>query len=148
MTAFCPEHPKWDQNPKFTPLSKTTSIPTPFIFGVRFLHTVIKNIAITVRETQVMKAGKHWSWKLPDRAQSFVFCSQVVTEYSLFYFLFKVHPAQGGSGGGRKKYFFIFLSRTPCLLSHARFTHELANVSEKNEKKNKTTSVYRLDWII
>ena len=31
-----------------------------------------------------MKAGKHSSWKLPDRAQSFVFCSQVVTEYSLF----------------------------------------------------------------
>ena len=29
MMAFCPEHPKWDQNPKFTPLSETTSIPTP-----------------------------------------------------------------------------------------------------------------------
>ena len=24
---FCPEHPKWDQNPKFTPLRETTSIP-------------------------------------------------------------------------------------------------------------------------
>ena len=40
MKAFCPEHPKWDQNPKFTPLSftplsETTSIPTPFIIGVR-----------------------------------------------------------------------------------------------------------------
>ena len=34
MMAFCPEHPKWDQNLKFTPLSKTTSIPTPFICGV------------------------------------------------------------------------------------------------------------------
>ena len=34
MIAFCPEHPKWDQNPKFTPLSETTSIPTPSIFGV------------------------------------------------------------------------------------------------------------------
>ena len=34
MMAFCPEHPKWDQNPKFTPLSTTTSIPTPFICGV------------------------------------------------------------------------------------------------------------------
>ena len=30
MMAFCPEHPKWDQNPKFTPLSEMTSIPTPF----------------------------------------------------------------------------------------------------------------------
>ena len=34
MMAFCPEHPKWDQNPKFTPLSETTSIPTPFMCGV------------------------------------------------------------------------------------------------------------------
>ena len=28
MMAFCPEHPKWDQNPKFTTLSEATSIPT------------------------------------------------------------------------------------------------------------------------
>ena len=28
----CPEHPKWDQNQKFTPLSETTSIPAPFIW--------------------------------------------------------------------------------------------------------------------
>ena len=34
MMAFCPEHPKWDQNPKFTPLSETTSIPTLFIWRV------------------------------------------------------------------------------------------------------------------
>ena len=34
MKAFCPEHPKWDQNLKFTPLSETTSIPTPFICRV------------------------------------------------------------------------------------------------------------------
>ena len=34
MMAFCPEHPKWDQNLKFTPLSETTSIPTHFICGV------------------------------------------------------------------------------------------------------------------
>ena len=27
---FCPEHRKWDQNPKLTPLSETTSIPVPF----------------------------------------------------------------------------------------------------------------------
>ena len=31
---FCQEHPERDQNPKFTPLSETTSIPTPFIYGV------------------------------------------------------------------------------------------------------------------
>ena len=32
--AFCPEHPKWDQNLKFTSLSGTKSIPTPSICGV------------------------------------------------------------------------------------------------------------------
>ena len=30
--AFCPEHPKSDQNRKFTPLSETTSTPAPFIW--------------------------------------------------------------------------------------------------------------------
>ena len=30
--AFWTEHPKWDQNPKFTPLNETTSIPVPFIW--------------------------------------------------------------------------------------------------------------------
>ena len=34
MMAFCPEHAKWDQNPKLTALSETTSIPSPFICGV------------------------------------------------------------------------------------------------------------------
>ena len=29
--AFCPEYPNWDQNPKFTPLGKMTSILAPFI---------------------------------------------------------------------------------------------------------------------
>ena len=29
--AFCTEHPERDQNPKFTPLSEMTSIPTTFI---------------------------------------------------------------------------------------------------------------------
>ena len=30
MVTFCPEHPKWDQNPKFTSLNETKSILTPF----------------------------------------------------------------------------------------------------------------------
>ena len=34
MMAVCPEHPMWGQNPIFTPLRETTSIPTPFICGV------------------------------------------------------------------------------------------------------------------
>ena len=48
---------------------------------------------------------------------------------------------QGGSGGGRRNIIIIFLSRAPRSLRSARV---LANVFEKNEKKNKTTSVYRL----
>ena len=32
MLVLCPEHPKRDQNPKFTPLSETTSIPVCFIY--------------------------------------------------------------------------------------------------------------------
>ena len=30
--ALCPEHPKRDQDPKFTPLSETPSIPVCFIW--------------------------------------------------------------------------------------------------------------------
>ena len=42
--------------------------------------------------------------------------------------------------------FFIFLSRAPRSPSlwFARFARALADVSEKNEKKNNTTAVYRL----
>ena len=32
IMGFCPEHPKWDQNPKFTSLSETKSIAAPFIW--------------------------------------------------------------------------------------------------------------------
>ena len=32
ILEVCPEHPKRDQNPKFTPLSETTSIPVCFIW--------------------------------------------------------------------------------------------------------------------
>ena len=31
--VFCPEHPKGDQNLKFTPLSEMMSIPAPFHVG-------------------------------------------------------------------------------------------------------------------
>ena len=30
MMAFCPEHPKWDQNPKFTPPKREDERPHPF----------------------------------------------------------------------------------------------------------------------
>ena len=47
ILALCPEHPKRDQNPKFTPLSETTSIPVCFIWespppGVSGKKTVLK----------------------------------------------------------------------------------------------------------
>ena len=45
-------------------------------------------------------------------------------------------PAQRGRGGGRRKFYFSF-SRARLALAHA-------DVFQKNEKKNKTTSVYRL----
>ena len=32
IMVFCADHPKRDQNLKFTPLSETTSIPAPFIW--------------------------------------------------------------------------------------------------------------------
>ena len=32
ILALCPEHPKRDQNPKFTPLSETTGIPICFMW--------------------------------------------------------------------------------------------------------------------
>ena len=35
-----------------------------------------------------------------------------------------------------------FLSRDPRSLSYAHFARKFADVFEKNEKKNKTTSVY------
>ena len=44
--TFCPEHPKRDQNPKFTPLSETTSIPIHFMWESppRLKSVVIENI--------------------------------------------------------------------------------------------------------
>ena len=48
--AVCPEHPKRDHNLKFTPLSETTSIPTPFICGVPPPPGIVGGFKITVFE--------------------------------------------------------------------------------------------------
>ena len=56
MMAFCPEHPKWDQNPKFTPLSETTSIPTPFICGVPLRYSA----RFQRDETPWVSCFNHW----------------------------------------------------------------------------------------
>ena len=68
-----------------------------------------------------MKAGKHSSWKLPDRAQSFVFCSQVVTEYSLFtdsIFSSKSTQCKGVVVGEEKNtsLFFFLALRAHCRM--------------------------------
>ena len=70
------------------------------------------------------------------------FCSQIVTEYSLFIdsiFSSKSTQRMGVVVGEEKNTsLFLFLAlRARCCV--------LADVSEKNEKKNKATSVYRLD---
>ena len=56
MMAFCPEHPKSDQNRKFTPLSETKSIPTPFICGVPPPGV---DVRIIVTSAQNTCQGKH-----------------------------------------------------------------------------------------
>ena len=69
MMAFCPEHPKWDQNPKFTPLSETTSIPIPFICVVlpplRVLHSAL-SVLRSATEYPCLFAAIEWHilrWK-------------------------------------------------------------------------------------
>ena len=58
--AFCPEHPKWDQNPKFIPLSETTSIHTHFIRGVPPARGSLTIYILWFRSghTQVCQGGK------------------------------------------------------------------------------------------
>ena len=50
-------------------------------------------------------------------------------------------PAQEGGGGGR---FLALRARSHALGARSHALASLADVFEKNEKKNKTTSVYRL----
>ena len=70
------------------------------------------------------------------------FCSQIVTEYSLFIdSIFSSKSTQHmwvvvGEEKNTSLFFFLALHAHYCVL---------ADVSEKNEKKNKTTSVHRLD---
>ena len=60
--AFCPEHPKWDQNPKFTPLSETTSFPAPFLWE----STPGFNFCASTKSYRVgnqMKSIWPWVWQ-------------------------------------------------------------------------------------
>ena len=49
-----------------------------------------------------------------------------------------------GVGVGKEKRDFNFISRTSHSFSHDRFACALADVFEKNENKNITTSFYRV----
>ena len=67
MIAFCPEHPKWDQNPKFTPLSEATSIPTPFICGFpppRSLPQTQVFIVVSSKKVRSPIVGPEIPWDL------------------------------------------------------------------------------------
>ena len=54
--VLCPEHPKSDQNPKFTPRSETKSIPTPVICGIPPPGV---DVRIIVTSPQNTCQGKH-----------------------------------------------------------------------------------------
>ena len=50
IMAFCPEHPKRDQNMKLTPLSETTSIPAPSIWEsppTPGMNVVTRSLSVT-----------------------------------------------------------------------------------------------------
>ena len=71
--VFCPEHPKPDQNPKFKPLSETTSIPTPFICGVSprppppGLYTLGYNSMLLIYELQAWNVLSEFLALLSDK---------------------------------------------------------------------------------
>ena len=66
---LCPEHPKRDRNPKFTPLSETTSIPVCFIWesppppgnGLPMVNTILMYFAandiLLMQKLQVVIPG-------------------------------------------------------------------------------------------
>ena len=79
MMAFCPEHPQWDQNPKFTALSETTSIRTTFMCGVPLppegcQQRMLRDISFSKPEYKTLKndrppllfSNKYW-WRPRER---------------------------------------------------------------------------------
>ena len=68
IMAFCPEHPKRDQNLKFTPLSETTRIPAPFIWESSPPHppgmnVVTRSLTVTAPQEGRRDPGKKWRIK-------------------------------------------------------------------------------------
>ena len=79
---------------------------------------------------------------IPRQIRNIIACSQ-----TLYFFLKGFIDRQRKEvvvGEEKKQTFYVFLSRAPRSALRARFARELADVFEKNEKKNKTTSLYRL----
>ena len=74
-----PKHPKCDKNPKFTPLSETTSIPTPFTPGSHPAFTQFE------KPTETWKVLKQLSKSVLPVCTRFI-CAQTETPVSFSYF--------------------------------------------------------------
>ena len=73
MMAFCPEHPKWDQNPKFTILRETTSIPT--LLQVCHPNRNLRHVSTS--------RGLSWSLVVPThQTQAYSRCSLFLCSYT------------------------------------------------------------------
>ena len=109
--AFWTEHPKWDQNPKFTPLNETTSIPAPFIWEFprwafhlqsarpahvfhRWVQTVPIRYFPATKKKQQQKKNVH-SYKYKSLKQNFLLEQYLKSHTVFFYtFYFKHFPAR------------------------------------------------------
>ena len=62
ILALYLEHPKQDQNPKFTPLSETTSIPVSFIWEYPppgFMATLLSNLEPVIEVFARLGSKRH-----------------------------------------------------------------------------------------
>ena len=122
MMAFCPQHPKWGQNPKFTPLSTTTSIPTLFICGVlpRALDTGKCPLSLfkQVNLENIWGSRRHKGRCLLQGHPTTVFCKISVRRS-------KICPGFSMSLGRLKIFWWPFHSRTifeAYLINFLRFS--------------------------
>ena len=88
--AFCPEHLKWDQNPKFTPVSETCGVPPPLPPGYhdQWLSTLHICAERPISGNPGFKLSAHFCIHLPNvwltfwviitvlgvKAQQLIFC--------------------------------------------------------------------------
>jgi len=81
--TFCPEHPKRDQNPKFTPLSETTSVPVHSIWESPPLpgrNVVVQNTPCCKQRTSsdwlTWCQSAHWPVESSRQLLNLVWCKQ------------------------------------------------------------------------